>query len=277
MRPILPVTDVAVTQAAPPEAAGPAPQLAWLKIADLVVDDSYQRTMSLAGRRNVRAIAETFRWSAFSPVIVSPVVGGLYAIVDGQHRTTAAALCGYDSVPCQVIVAGRDEQAEAFRKINGSTTRIHPMHLFHAAVAAGDPAAVAAMEAARRAGVTILRNPTQIALQKRGQTCAFATIQSMVRDHGADLTVEALKAVMRPAQDERGMLVPPIMKAVVQVLAERLPLRPRDAVLAALDRVRLVRELDAATTLARQTGAQTTPTLVRLVMNRVDHNLQAAA
>jgi hypothetical protein len=275
MRPILPVTEVATERPTPHDAAGPAPQLVWLPIASLMVDETYQRALTAVGRRNVRAIAEAFRWSAFSPVIVSPVVGGRYAIVDGQHRTMAAALCGIEAVPCQVIVAGRDEQAEAFRQINGNTTRVHSMHLFHAAVAAGDPRAVATMDVARRAGVTILRSPTRLTDQKRGQTCAWHTIQRLIALHGPDLTVEALRAIARPAQAERGMLVPTVMRAVAEVLAERWRHHPPEALLGALDRINLIRELGRAEQLARDTGSPVAPILTRLVLGRLDRLLIA--
>jgi hypothetical protein len=40
---------------------------------------------------------------------------------DGQHRTTSAAIVGYESVPCQIVIAAKEEQAAAFKAINGTT------------------------------------------------------------------------------------------------------------------------------------------------------------
>lgn len=73
---------------------GPAPQQLWIEIGELVVDDSYQRNIGKKGSENVRHTTENFDWSKFASVNVAPVEGGKYAIVDGQHRTTAAMLCG---------------------------------------------------------------------------------------------------------------------------------------------------------------------------------------
>ncbi len=87
---------------------GPAPLLQWVKIAELVVDDRYQRPIYGAGRVNVRRIAEAFSWAKFAPIVVSPVEGGRFAIVDGQHRATAALLRGIEAVPAQVIIAAID-------------------------------------------------------------------------------------------------------------------------------------------------------------------------
>src|SRR5271168_1397409 len=107
--------------------AGPAPMLQWLKIADLRVDPTYQRPIIGKGRRNVDRIARAFSWSFFAPVVVAPIEGGRFAIIDGQHRTTAAVLAGFDSVPCQIVIAGQDQQAAAFKAINGITTLISAM------------------------------------------------------------------------------------------------------------------------------------------------------
>jgi hypothetical protein len=91
--------------------AGAAPMLQWLKITDLVVDPAYQRPIVGKGRQNVDRIALAFSWSCFAPVVVSPVAGGKFAIIDGQHRTTAATLVGFESVPCQIVIAAKEEQA----------------------------------------------------------------------------------------------------------------------------------------------------------------------
>ena len=62
---------------------GPAPFLEWIEINKLVVDVTYQREIGRRGAANVNQIAENFDWSKFAPVIVAPVEGGHFAIVDG--------------------------------------------------------------------------------------------------------------------------------------------------------------------------------------------------
>lgn len=68
-----------------PADCGPAPQMDWIPIAKLVVDESYQREITRQGRANVLRIAAQFRWSYFSCVVVAPLAGGLYAIVSAAH------------------------------------------------------------------------------------------------------------------------------------------------------------------------------------------------
>jgi len=116
----------AIPPVAPPSNLGPAPDLRWIDIAALRVDPRYQREIGRHNIAHIRKIAGAFDWRLFSVVVVSPVPGGVFAIVDGQHRTTAAALCGIESVPCQVIQADAAMQARAFEAINGSTIKVTP-------------------------------------------------------------------------------------------------------------------------------------------------------
>ena len=98
---------------------GPAPMLQWIDIELLVVDESYQRELRADNMKAIRRIAERFDWSKFSTVHVAPIEGGRFAIIDGQHRTHAAAACGFSQVPCQVTPMDRTRQAAAFAAING--------------------------------------------------------------------------------------------------------------------------------------------------------------
>ncbi|WP_407146277.1 ParB N-terminal domain-containing protein [Bradyrhizobium sp. ORS 86] len=179
-----------------PASFGPTPKLTWLSIADLVVDPEYQREITARGRTNVRRIAGHFDWSMFAPVIVAPAGSNRFAIVDGQHRTTAAALCGIERVPCAIIDVGRSIQARAFKAINGNVTRMHTISLHHAAVAAGEEKAVVIAEVCRKAGVTIVRNPTQAELLKVGETVVVNTIGRAIARFGAKITTFGLKTLV---------------------------------------------------------------------------------
>jgi hypothetical protein len=200
-----------------PTSFGRPPRLEWISISDLVIDPEYQREITLRGRKNVRTIAIGFDWSMFAPVVVSPVGGGKFAIVDGQHRTTAAKLCGIERVPCMIIEADRGGQARAFKAINGNVTKMHTLHLHHAMVTAGDQAALKVADVCRAAGVTILRNPTQHDLLKQGQTCVVTTIKKAISKFGEKSTITGLKAIAVGEFNE-GLLQQAIIWAVVETL-----------------------------------------------------------
>ena len=206
-----------------PEQAGAAPQLMWLKIAMLGVDESYQREITEDGRTKVRRIAAAFDWDCFGPVVVSPVARGLYAIVDGQHRTTAALLCGFDSVPCSVILADRRKQAKAFDAINGTITRVTPAQRFRAMVAAGDAEALRIDAVLTRAGVRVRTSVggRQQRYAKPGDTFAFAAIRRAVLRHGDAAAELALRCILASAKGESGWLGAATIRAISQVLGAR--------------------------------------------------------
>jgi hypothetical protein len=214
-----PITTEGFSAPAAQLAPGAAPMLQWIAIGDLVVDDGYQRPIYGAGTRNVREIAGGFRWSKFAPLIVAPVAGGKFAIIDGQHRATAAALHGIESLPAQVIIADTVEQAAAFKAINGQVTRIHALAVQHAALLAGDPEALKIKEACDAAGVTILRYPVALPNLKPGETLALGAITEALRSYGREVLVAALFCVTETANNRPGMLAAAIIKALCSTLA----------------------------------------------------------
>jgi ParB-like nuclease family protein len=200
-----------------PSSLGRPPRLEWIAISDLVIDPEYQREITYRGRKNVRAIAVGFDWSMFVPVVISPIGLSKYAIVDGQHRTTAAKLRGIERVPCMIIEADRGGQARAFKAINGNVTRMHNLHLHHAMVAAGDQAALKIADVCKRAGVVIHRNPTQHSLLKPGETCVVNAIGRAISKFGEKPTIAGLKAIA-VGECNAGMLQQAIIWAVIETL-----------------------------------------------------------
>lgn len=199
---------------ATPQSLGRPPQLEWLAIADLVVDPEYQREITFVGRRNVRRIATGFNWAMFAPVVVAPAGSSKFAIVDGQHRATAAKLCGLERVPCMIVNADRGGQAMAFSVINRNVTRVQSVHLYHAAVAAGVPEALRIADICKRAGITVVRNPTALADLKPGQISFASALGKTVARFGDDVTILALRAVTASG----GLLTGVIAWGVVEVL-----------------------------------------------------------
>ncbi|MEL6061874.1 MULTISPECIES: ParB/RepB/Spo0J family partition protein [unclassified Methylobacterium] len=238
---------------------GAAPMLQWIPIGDLVVDDRYQRPIRGEGERNVRKIAASFKWSRFAPVVVAPVEGGRFAIIDGQHRTTAAAIVGIERVPCQVVVAAPGEQADAFKAINGSTTKMNRQAIHRAALAAGDPEAVAIDDACHRAGVEILTYPVPTKAQKPLQTMAVATLAEALRTYGRDTLITALQCVSETSNgEEPGLLTGPVIKALCDVLHHRKDWRDSGSkLLDAFDEIDLEAEVERARLAPKRVGVST--------------------
>ena len=187
----------------PPTSLGPAPQLQWLEVSLLVVDTSYQRHVaSRASRRSIKRIADRFDWRKFVPVIVSPVMGGLYAIVDGQHRTTGAILAGVTTVPCSIIQADAVGQAEAFAAINKQVTAVTAIQIYKVTLAAGDAEARRLKRVADAAGVAILTSNKSGRDVLPNETHAIAAIRKGLFLHGDKVVVLALTLLRLRASPE---------------------------------------------------------------------------
>jgi len=201
-----------------PFTPGPAPQLLWLKVNELVVDDAYQRTIGKKGSMNVRHISENFDWSKFAPVIVAPVEGGKYAVVDGQHRTTAAMVRGLESVPCQVVQADTAKQAAAFAAVNGNVTKTIPSQIYWAKKTAGDPLAKLVSEVCAASDVTIIRTNKSMFKMKAGHTTAVNCIMRCVESYGPELMIVALRCLTKTADGNAGFARASIIEAIAKVL-----------------------------------------------------------
>jgi hypothetical protein len=207
-----------VTEPASAFSPGPAPQLNWISTDKFVVDATYQREIGKRGRANVQHIAEHFDWSKFAPVIVAPVEGGRYAIVDGQHRTTAAMLRGIEEVPCQIVQADRAQQAAAYAAVNGNITKTTAQQLFHARLAAGNKDAQALADVCAAAGVEILRRNLSISTAKAGQTQAVGALTRCLRDYGRETLITALQCITETADGNAGFVRATIIEGLCHAL-----------------------------------------------------------
>ncbi len=197
---------------------GPAPFLEWIETEKLVVDVTYQREIGRRGAMNVNQIAENFDWSKFAPVIVAPVEGGLFAIVDGQHRTTAAMLRDQKKVPCQVVQADRAKQAAAYAAVNGNITKTTAQQLYHAKLAAKDPQALALADVCAAAGVEIVRRNLVQSEVKTGQTQAVGALSRCLTIYGRDTLITALQCITQTADGNAGFVRATIIEALCEVL-----------------------------------------------------------
>jgi hypothetical protein len=236
----------------PPASCGRPPKLKWIAISALVIDPDYQRPITETGHRNVRRIAAEFDWIKFAPVVVAAAGGNRFAIVDGQHRTTAAKLIGIDKVPCAIIDAARAQQAMAFRAINGNVTKISSLQHHHAAVVAGDPDALHLTQVCKHAGVAVARYPVPWNEIKAGQTLAPKVTMRALARFGDGPVVAALDAIVHSGDGNAGMLRGPIIVASARVLAAHREWRGA-ALRAAYDTIDLEELLKRASKAAART------------------------
>lgn len=162
---------------------GPRPELAWLPLAKLRVDRTYQRNMD---REHVRKLAAGFTWAAFKPLsVIVGNAGGetFYWVVDGQHESEAARLVGLVEVPCMIVTApDKRKAAEAFVMLNRNRKPVTGVDLYYAALAAREPWALQIERLLADAGVTACRE----GMTKPMETKAVTTLRRLCGANGGE-------------------------------------------------------------------------------------------
>jgi hypothetical protein len=162
-----------------------------VQIDDLHIDPSYQRDLS---RDLVERIKAAWRDAAAGAIVVSRRVSGDLYIVNGQHRTAAAAEIGRTEVLAQVI-DGLSREEEAALRLLGNTSRADSaQERFRAQVAAGNVESIAIQEIAREFDTRINPSPDQ-----RSGINTVAAVEDLYRWDGKGLMLTAVFEVVRDA------------------------------------------------------------------------------
>lgn len=237
---------------------GPAAMLQWIRIDQLVVDDSYQRDLKRGNWQAIQKIADAFRWSRFSPVFVAPVEGGRFAIIDGQHRTHAAAVCGFDEVPCQVVQMSLSEQAASFAAVNGLVTKVTLFQIFKAALTAGEDWAVECSQICSAANCRLMTSNASADSKRAGDIHAISLIRSYQARGQGHLVTFALAGLRKSAGGcEPQMWANDVLKSLISAVADRPWLEMQRVDLAGfLDRFDVYAAIDRAEEFARQKRRQ---------------------
>lgn len=197
------------------EVRGQRGKMALLPIHALRVNVTFQRAISAGSARNVQKICAQFDWAKFLPVIVVRD-GEYFSIVDGQHRTTAAATLGIEEVPCYVLQCSREDAAAAFAAINGNVTAVSPVDIWFAEVLAQVPEAVALDRILQAAGVRITRKKGGYVV---GETRAINVLKRAFHIYGDAVLTTVLQCITETGTGNPGMIfgatVNGIAKAVV--------------------------------------------------------------
>lgn len=170
------------------------PTLEWVSPSELLVDETYQRSLRERSINLIRRIIARWDWRRFKPPIVVKTEHG-YEVVDGQHTSMAAVSRGIEKIPVLVVDAAEmKDRAAAFIGHNRDRLVITTTQMFFAALAASDLDAVATQRACEEAGVRILKyqRPTY----KIGETVTVSAITALVKAHGHAKAVSVLKALV---------------------------------------------------------------------------------
>lgn len=175
---------------------GGRPDLEWVPVTRLRINDAYQRPIEKRGRANILRIADNFDWGRFSPLLVARMDGNLFAVIDGQHRAHAASLCGIEAVPALVTDMDVRAQAAAFSWVNGSVTALTPTLIYRAALAALEPWAVQCDAVVASAGCQLMTCNKSTKDKKPGEVFCISTVRKLVEGGSATVLVAVLQGLM---------------------------------------------------------------------------------
>lgn len=252
-------------------------KLEWIAPSRLRIDANYQRDIGNLGVKNIRRIARQFAWRKFSPLIVAERAGGVYAIIDGQHRAIAATLKGgIEKLPCLIIRCSEAEEADSFSTINAQITRVHSQALFRARLAAGNSLAVSAQKSATAAGVKILAYPLAVNKMAPGETLACGAIELACEHYGFKITTAALRGLAIGANGRPGLIRAALIRATCKVLFENPDWTVREnevgAALAAYGLDKLMRKAAELSTIGdhKRAHERMVPLIVQAVSKYLD-------
>lgn len=233
------------------------PRLEWVRISNLVVDETYQRPLGKRGWARIRKIAGEFDWNKFSPVLLADLGDGNYAIMDGQHRSHAAMLCGFKRVPAMIVQLDREDQARAFISVNTNVTQVTTWQIYRAALAAGEDWATACRDAVEAGGCHLQISNSSSNAKKAGEIYAVRLIEDIaVKKKRPDVVTAVLRALRRYDTENRAALYSDyILNPLLRVVCENESYADEDLLLEmmrhkdpymVLNRVEMLHKTDAA-------------------------------
>lgn len=264
-----PISPLASLEPHAPDPSGNRGRLEEIAISRLGVDMTYQRDMGTTSMKNILRICNGFSWTKFLPVIVVPHEDG-FAIVDGQHRVTAAATLGITSVPCYVLEASYIEAAAAFAAINGQTTKIMPVDIWFSRLACRDPEALATKRVLDAAGVRITRKKTHWHV---GETDRISVIERARKTFGDNLLITILQCITETGDGNPRMLTGMVINGIGKAIETKTSLLEQPSVL-----FRIMDDLCLAeiAELARVEGASTGNTAQFIITREINKAIRKA-
>jgi hypothetical protein len=206
---------------------GVPPSLEFRTLAELHVDETYQRSLETdPSRRLIRQIAQFWDWGLCQPLAVARRGDGSLMVVDGQHRLEAARTrSDIAHLPC-VITAYRNagDEAAAFVALNQNRKPLQPLDIFKAALAAGDDTATAVQAILTRAGLRLAPH-TNWQFWKPGMLANVNAMQTVYRKHGEATLFVTLSAIAKGFADAPLRYAGTIFSGLIQLTLQRLNLR----------------------------------------------------
>lgn len=185
------------------------PDVRMVRVADMQIETSYQRSLSTKSVKLIRQIITNWDWSRFKPPIVSEADGGRYNVVDGQHTAIAAASHPQIAfLPCVVIDAQTVKQrAASFVSHNTNRVAMTSFQIFMGRAAAGDPVASDLVEIIKEERGIIPHFYPKRGDAAAGEIIGIGNLEELYRGRGRDVARRCVRVVVKSRITPAGALV----------------------------------------------------------------------
>lgn len=201
---------------------GHMPTIEWLRVDELLIDESYQRSIeTTASEKLIAAIAREWDWDLVDVLKVSRRPDDRLYVVDGQHRRAAAARRpDIPQLPCVVKrCGGAEEEARLFIAANRGRKAMNRFDDYRAALGAGDHEAITIDRMVRAAALSMATHSGMRGV-KPGELQILSPIKRALKAHGEDIAGRALILIGEAFPDEVIASGAALYDALVQLLAE---------------------------------------------------------
>ncbi len=195
-------------------AIGDKPELAWVDVALIDVDNNYQRPLKPA---LVEKILQKFTWSKFGAIVLSRKDGGRFTVVEGQHRLRVAiAHPDVDQVPAAIVSHDDTKsEAESFLAINRDRMAVTSIEQYWAGLTAGDDTAIAVSRVLQSAGCDVVPESGHY---RPNLTNAVTAVSRCLRNYGSAATRRALLVVRAAWPDDAKALRGSLITALARII-----------------------------------------------------------
>lgn len=180
---------------------GSPPTLEWRAVGELQIDPTYQRSIDTGpSQALIRKIAMFWDWGLCQPLAVSRRPSGALAVVDGQHRVSAAKLRGdIPHLPCVITsYPNAGDEAAAFVALNQMRRPLSALDLFKAAVAAEDKESLLILDCLTSAGLSLAPHSNHTAW-KPGMVANIGGLRRVLQRDGGEQVIRTALAVLGKA------------------------------------------------------------------------------
>lgn len=183
-------------------AIGDPPAMEWVALDELYVDESYQRKIEARSSQElIRNIAKDWDWRLCQPLSVGRRPDDTLAVMDGQHRLTAAKMrSDIPRLPCVIFdQPSVEDEAKTFVKLNKRRRSLNSVDVFRASIAAGSAESSEVMALIQKSGLVLAPHSNYTAWQPRMIYCVPG-IASAYRRYGP-LTIDQGLSALADAFD----------------------------------------------------------------------------